>query len=85
MLNGLFNSRRSLVGLVLAIIAIACAFVGPFVLDGISLELLGLILGALGSYFGLQREDRLSKALGVVAVILCFISLFVSGLIGPPQ
>lgn len=79
------KGRRSVVGMVLAIAAIACALVGPFVLEGISIEMLGLILGALGYSFALQRDDRFDQVLGFAAVVLCFIAVFVSGLTGPPQ
>jgi hypothetical protein len=79
------KSRRSLVGIALSVVAIACALGGPFLVYGISIELLGLILGGLGYYFGMQKEDRLAQVLGVAAVILCLISVFASGLTGPPQ
>ena len=79
------KGRRSIVGMVLAIAAIACALVGPFLLDGISIEMLGLILGGLSYYFGLQREDRFDQGLGIAAIILCIVAIFVSGLTGPPQ
>jgi hypothetical protein len=79
------KSHRSLVGMALSVAGIACALVGPFLTFGISLELPGIILGGLGYYFGLQKEDRLSQALGVTAVVLCVISVFVTGLTGAPQ
>jgi hypothetical protein len=77
--------RRSFFGTALSILGIAVALVGPFLVYGISIELTGIILGALGYSFGLQREDRLGQALGATAVILCVISIGVSGLTGPPQ
>jgi hypothetical protein len=79
------KSHRSFVGMALSVGGIACALVGPFLTFGISLELPGIILGGLGYYFGLQKEDRLGQALGVTAVVLCVISVFVTGLTGAPQ
>ena len=79
------KSHRSFVGMALSVAGIACALVGPFVTIGISLELTGLILGGLGYYFGLQKEDRLGQVVGIVAIVLCVISIFVSGLTGAPQ
>jgi hypothetical protein len=84
-MSELVKSRRSFVGIVLAIAAIACALVGPFVSDGISLELLGLVLGALGYSFALHRDDRFGQGLGIAAILLCFIAIFINGLIAPPQ
>jgi hypothetical protein len=46
------------VGWVLSLIAIAFALIGIFVLEGISIELPGIILGGLGYYFGLRAQDR---------------------------
>jgi hypothetical protein len=77
--------KRSFVGMALAILAIACALVGPFFLDGISLELLGLILGGLGYSCALHREDRFDQGLGIVAIVLCLIAIFINGTFGPPQ
>jgi hypothetical protein len=77
--------KRSFVGIALSAMGIACALAGIFLMDGISIELLGIILGGLGYYFGLQREDRLGQTLGIAAVVLCVIALFVSGLTIVPQ
>jgi hypothetical protein len=79
------KSPRSFVGMALSVAGIACALVGPFLTFGISLEFTGLILGGLGYYFVLKQEDRLGQALGLVALVLCVISVFVSGLTGAPQ
>jgi hypothetical protein len=72
-------------GWVLSILGIICAVVGIFVLEGISIELLGIILGGLGYYFGLRSQDRMVQTLGAAAAILNVISILVSGLTGPPQ
>jgi hypothetical protein len=77
--------KRSLVGIALSAMGIAFALLGLFVMDGISIELLGIILGGLGYYFGLQREDRLTQTLGITTIVLCVIALFVSGLTIVPQ
>jgi hypothetical protein len=41
------------VGGVLGLLGVICAVVGIFVLEGISIEFPGIILGTLGYYFGL--------------------------------
>jgi hypothetical protein len=61
------------------------AVVGIFVLEGISIEFPGVLLGGLGYYFGLTSQDRLSQILGIVAAVLNVISMIISGLSGPPQ
>jgi hypothetical protein len=52
---------------------------------GISIEFPGIILGALGYYLGLTSQDRASRILGIVAVVLNVISIVISGLTAPPQ
>ncbi len=47
---------RATVGVVLGVLSVICAVVGLFVFEGISIELPGIILGALGYYFGLRRR-----------------------------
>ena len=68
-----------------SVLGIVSALLGIFVLYGISIEIPGIMLGALGYYFGLKRQDRSSQVLGIVAVVLCTISIFLSGLEAPPQ
>jgi hypothetical protein len=63
----------------------ACAVIGIFVLEGVSIELPGILLGGLGYYLGLTSQDRASQILGIVAVVLNVISLVISGLSAPPQ
>jgi hypothetical protein len=84
-MSEVIKGRRSVVGMVLTIAAIACALVGPFGMDGISIEMLGIILGALGYAFAAQREDQFDQGLGIAAIILCLAAIFISGLTGPPQ
>jgi hypothetical protein len=76
---------RAVVGGVLGLLGVICAVVGIFVLEGISIELPGIILGALGYYLGLTSQDRASQILGVVATVLNVISMVISGLSGAPQ
>lgn len=75
----------SAAGRVLGAIGIVLALVGLFVIDGISVEYPGIVLGALGYYFGLRGGDRVGQALGIAAAVLCVVSMLVSGLTGPPQ
>ena len=58
---------------------------GVFVVDDIPVEYPGITAGALGYYFGLRGGDRLGQMLGIAAVVLCVVSMVVSGLTGPPQ
>ena len=76
---------RAVVGGILGLLGVICAVIGIFVLEGISIEFPGIILGALGYYFGLTSQDRTSQILGIVATVLNIISMIISGLSGPPQ
>lgn len=73
------------VGWVLSLIGVALALIGIFVLEGISVEFPGIMLGGLGYYFGLRVQDRPGQILGIAAVVLNVISIFLSGIEGPPQ
>jgi hypothetical protein len=76
---------RALVAVVLGLLGVVCAVVGIFVLEGISIEFPGIILGGLGYYSGLRSQDRASQILGAAAVVLNVLSMVVSGLLAPPQ
>jgi hypothetical protein len=76
---------RAIVGGLLGLLGVVCAAVGIFVLEGISVEIPGLILGGLGYYLGLTGQNRTVQILGVAAVVLNVISMLVSGLSAPPQ
>jgi hypothetical protein len=76
---------RATVGRVLGLLGIVCAVVGVFVLEGISIEFPGIILGGLGYYFGLTSQDRVGQTLGIVAAALNAISIGITGLETPPQ
>jgi hypothetical protein len=75
----------SAAGRALGVIGLVLAAVGLFVLDGISVEYAGILLGALGYYFGLRAGDRVGQVLGIAAAVRCVISMGISGLTGPPQ
>ena len=80
---------RSTVGLVLGGLGVVCALIGLFLINGVSIEFPGIVLGALGYYFclqgGGQGGSRAGQILGIVAVVLSVVSIAVSGLTGPPQ
>jgi hypothetical protein len=74
---------------VLGVLGLLCALVGLFLINGISIEFPGIILGGLGYFFcmqsGAQEGSRPGQILGMAAVVLSVISMVVSGLTGPPQ
>lgn len=74
-----------MVGRFLSAVGVVCALVGIFVIDGISIEFPGILLGTAGYAFGLSGRDRTSRILGIVAIVLCVLSMVLSGLTGPPQ
>jgi hypothetical protein len=67
------------------LLGIVCAVVGIFVLEGISIEFPGIMLGGLGYYFSLTGRDRVGQILGIAAAALNAISMGISGLEAPPQ
>ena len=80
---------RSTVGIALGALGVLCAAIGLLVINGISIEFPGIILGGLGYYFclpgGSRGGSRGGPILGIVAVVLSVISIAISGLTGPPQ
>ena len=80
---------RSTVGEVFGVLGVLCAVIGLFLINGISIEFPGIILGGLGYFFCLPSEgrggSRTGQILGIAAVLLSVISILVSGLTGPPQ
>ena len=76
---------RTTVGVVLGVLGLLCALVGLLLINGVSIEFPGIVLGALGYYFCLQGGSRAGQILGIVAVVLSVISIAVSGLTGSPQ
>lgn len=76
---------RVVVGRVLAVVGLVFGVIGFFVLEGPSIEFPGIILGGIGYYLGLRSRDRITQVLGIAAVVLCTVSLFVSAFNEPPQ
>jgi len=70
---------------VLGGLGVLCAGVGLFLINGVSIEFPGIILGGLGYYFGLQSANRAGQTLGIVAVVLSVISTVISSVSGGPQ
>jgi hypothetical protein len=80
---------RSTVGVGLGVLGVLFALIGLFLINGISIEYPGIILGGLGYYFclpsGGQVGSRAGQILGIVAVVLSVVSIAVSGLTGAAQ
>jgi hypothetical protein len=76
---------QATVGIALGVLGVFCAVLGLFVINGVSIEFPGIILGGLGYYFGPQGANRTGQILGIVAVVLSVISIVVSGVSGGPQ
>ena len=49
---------RTTVGIVLGVLGLICAALGLFLINGISIEFPGIILGGLGYFFCLQIGGR---------------------------
>jgi hypothetical protein len=73
------------VGILMGVLGVLCAVVGLFVINGVSIEFPGIILGGLGYYFGLQGGNRAGQILGIVAVVLSVVSIVINGVSGGPQ
>jgi hypothetical protein len=76
---------RVTVGRVLGLLGVICAVVGIFIVEGISIEFPGIMLGGLGYYLGLTSQNRMAQFLGIAAAVLSVVSMGISGLGGPPQ
>jgi hypothetical protein len=76
---------QATVGIALGVLGVLCAVLGLFLINGVSIEFPGIILGGLGYYFGLQGGNRTGQILGIVAVVLSVISIVISGVSGGPQ
>ncbi len=76
---------RDTAGLLLGGLGVLCALVGIFVVEGISIEFPGIMLGAIGYYLGLTARNRAGQILGIAAAVLNVISMVISGLGAPPQ
>ena len=76
---------RDTAGALLGGLGVVCALVGIFVVEGISIEFPGIMLGAIGYYLGLTARNRAGQILGIAAAVLNVISMVISGLGAPPQ
>jgi hypothetical protein len=76
---------RATVGRGLGLLGIVCAAVGILLVNGISIEFPGIMLGGLGYYFGLTAGDEAGQAIGIAAAVLCAVCMAVSGLEYPLQ
>ena len=76
---------RDTAGVLLGGLGVVCALVGIFVVEGISIEFPGIMLGAIGYYLGLTVRNRAGQILGIAAAVLNVISMVISGLGAPPQ
>ena len=74
---------RAMVGRGMGLLGILSAVVGIFVLNGISIEFSGIMLGGLAYYLCLTSGDEVGQTLGVFAAVLNAVSMGVSGLEGP--
>jgi hypothetical protein len=55
---------QATVGIALGVLGVSCAVLGLFLINGVSIEFPGIILGGLGYYFGLQGGNRAGQILG---------------------
>jgi hypothetical protein len=62
------------VGYVLSAMGLACALLGIF-LEGVSVEMPGVELGALGYGLATRAGDRAGQVLGLSTVVLCALSM----------
>jgi hypothetical protein len=65
---------ESVIGRALCAMGLACALAG-ILLEGVSVEIPGIALGALGYGFATRSSNRAGQVLGVVAVVLCAVSV----------
>ena len=75
--------------MVFGVLGPLCALIGLSLINGISIEFPGIILGGLGYYFCLQSGGQggswADLILGIVTLILNIVSIAISGLSGSPQ
>ena len=64
----------TVVGRAFCAMGLACALAGV-VLGGVSVEIPGIALGAVGYGFAARASDRAGQVLGVVVVVLCALSM----------
>ena len=66
-------------------LGVICAAVRLLLINGISIEFPGIMLGGLGYYLCVTGQDELGQTLGIAAAALCAVSMGVSGLTHPIQ
>ena len=68
------RTGAAVVGYVLSAMGLACALLGIF-LKGVSVEIPGVALGALGYGLATRLGDRAGQVLGLSTVVLCALSM----------
>jgi len=70
------GTGAAVVGYVLSAMGLAFALLGIF-LEGVSVEIPGVALGAVGYGLATRSGDRAGQVLGVATVVLCTISMLI--------
>jgi hypothetical protein len=70
------GTGAAVVGYVLSAMGLACALLGIF-LEGVSVEIPGFALGAVGYGLATRSGDRPGQVLGVATVVLCTLSMVI--------
>jgi hypothetical protein len=65
-----FIGLRATVGRGLGLLGVVCAAVGFLLINGISIEFPGIMLGGLGYYLCLTGRDESGQTLGIAAAAL---------------
>ena len=73
------RNGAAVVGYVLSAMGLACALLGVL-LEGISVEIPGIALGAVGYGLATRSGDRAGQVLGVATVVLCTLSMAIPSL-----
>ena len=68
-----------MVGRALCAMGLACTLAG-ILLEGVSVEIPGFALGAVGYGFATRSGDRAGQILGVATVVLCALSMAIPSL-----
>jgi hypothetical protein len=64
------HAGASVIGRALCAMGLGCALAG-ILLEGVSVEIPGIALGAAGYGFATRSSDRAGQVLGVATVVLC--------------
>lgn len=75
---------KVLIGRGLSALSLVISVIGLFVVNGISIELAGIMVGAGGYALGVSGDDRVGRVVGIAAVILNVVSIIIGGL-GVPE